>query len=94
MKNIFQCKTVWGIVVMVFLGIGGDEKIQKILTTFELSARDALEIAGGLGVIGGGAYARYKGDEEIHTPKILPGKNKPQIVFDIDMDENPFDLDI
>ena len=67
MKNLFQCKTVWGITLLVFLLVGGDKKLKSILTTFEVSARDAVELLGGLGIIGGGAYARYKGDKNLHT---------------------------
>lgn len=94
MKNLFQCKTVWGLVVLVFLMLGGDGKLKSILTTFEISTRDFIEILAGVGVISGGAYARYKGDKNIYTFKPLPGKNKPQIVWDLDpteeLDETPF----
>lgn len=97
MKNIFQCKTLWGMAILIFLIIGGDKKIKNILTTFEITAREALELAGGATAIVGAGYARYKGDKTVYTPKILPGANKAHIVWDVDdidetsdVDESPF----
>lgn len=78
-KSLFASKTVWSAVVTFWFALAPTLDAVASQNRYP-TPREWVAIVGILITTAATIYSRYAADSTIHTPKGLPGRDKPELV--------------